>query len=149
MRFTAELLSTGKNTAGFEVPESVVESLGGGRRPKVSVTVNGFTFRTSIARMGERYLLGVSAERRTEAGVAAGDVVEVEVELDTAPRELEVPQPLAEALARDSQARAFWETLSYSNRQWHVLQVTSAKTDATRERRVEKSIGMLRDGRAR
>lgn len=149
MRFTAELLSTGKNTAGFEVPESVVESLGGGRRPKVSVTVNGFTFRTSIARMGERYLLGVSAERRTEAGVAAGDVVEVEVELDTAPRELEVPQPLAEALARDSQARAFWETLSYSNRQWHVLQVTSAKTDTTRERRVEKSIGMLRDGRAR
>lgn len=149
MRFTAELLSTGKNTAGFEVPESVVESLGGGRRPKVSVTVNGFTFRTSIARMGERYLLGVSAERRTEAGVAAGDVVEVEVELDMAPRELEVPQPLAEALARDSQARAFWETLSYSNRQWHVLQVTSAKTDTTRERRVEKSIGMLRDGRAR
>lgn len=149
MRFTAELLSTGKNAAGFEVPESVVESLGGGRRPKVSVTVNGFTFRTSIARMGERYLLGVSAERRTEAGVAAGDVVEVEVELDTAPRELEVPQPLAEALARDSQARAFWETLSYSNRQWHVLQVTSAKTDTTRERRVEKSIGMLRAGRAR
>ncbi|WP_371405947.1 YdeI/OmpD-associated family protein [Kribbella sp. NBC_00662] len=149
MRFTAELLSTGKNTAGFEVPESVVESLGGGRRPKVSVTVNGFTFRTSIARMGERYLLGFSAERRTEAGVAAGDVLEIEVELDTAPRELEVPEPLAEALAQDSQARAFWETLSYSNRQWHVLQVTSAKTDTTRERRVEKSIGMLREGRAR
>jgi uncharacterized protein DUF1905/bacteriocin resistance YdeI/OmpD-like protein len=149
MRFTAELLSSGKNTTGFEVPESVVESLGGGRRPKVSVTVNGFTFRTSIARMGERYLLGVSAERRTEAGVAAGDVLEVEVELDTAPRELEVPELLAEALARDSQAREFWETLSYSNRQWHVLQVTSAKTDTTRERRVEKSIGMLRDGRAR
>jgi hypothetical protein len=149
MRFTAELLSTGKNTAGFEVPESVVESLGGGRRPKVSVTVNGCTFRTSIARMGERYLLGFSAERRTEAGVAAGDVLEVEVELDTAPRELEVPEPLAEALAQDSQARAFWETLSYSNRQWHVLQVTSAKTDTTRERRVEKSIGMLREGRTR
>ena len=149
MKFTAELLSTGKNTAGFEVPESVVESLVGGGRPKVSVTVNGFTFRTSIARMGGRYLLGFSAERRTEAGVVAGEVLEVDVELDTAPRELEVPEPLAAALAADREAQAFWETLSYSNRQWHVLQVTSAKTDATRERRIEKSIGMLREGRAR
>lgn len=149
MKFTAELLSTGKNTAGFEVPDSIVESLGGGGRPKVSVTVNGFTFRTSIARMGGRYLLGFSAERRTEAGVTAGEVLEVDVELDTAPRELEVPEPLAAALAADSQAQAFWETLSYSNRQWHVLQVTSAKTDATRDRRIEKSIAALRDGRAR
>ena len=149
MKFTAELLSTGKNTAGFEVPDSVVESLGGGGRPKVSVTVNGYTFRTSIARMGGRYLLGFSAERRTEAGVVAGEVLEVDVELDTAPRELEVPEPLAPALAADREAQAFWETLSYSNRQWHVLQVTSAKTDATRERRIEKSIGMLREGRAR
>ena len=149
MKFTAELLSSGKNTAGFEVPESIVESLGGGGRPKVSVTVNGFTFRTSIARMGGRYLLGFSAERRTEAGVVAGEVLEVDVELDTAPRELEVPEPLAAALAADREAQAFWETLSYSNRQWHVLQVTSAKTDATRERRIEKSIGMLREGRAR
>ncbi|HZX01556.1 YdeI/OmpD-associated family protein [Kribbella sp.] len=149
MKFTAELLATGKNTAGFEVPESIVEALGGGGRPKVSATVNGFTFRTSIARMGGRYLLGVSAERRTEAGIAAGDVLDVEVELDTAPRELDVPEPLAAALAADDEAKAFWDTLSYSNRQWHVLQVTSAKTDATRERRIEKSVGMLRERRAR
>ncbi|MFF0339319.1 YdeI/OmpD-associated family protein [Kribbella sp. NPDC004875] len=149
MKITAELLATGKNTAGFEIPESVVESLGGGGRPKVSVTVNGFTFRTSIARMGGRYLLGVSADRRTEAGVAPGDVLDLDVELDTAPRELEVPEPLATALAADAEAQAFWETLSYSNRQWHVLQVTSAKTEATRDRRIEKSIGMLREGRAR
>ncbi|GAA1591182.1 hypothetical protein GCM10009742_42270 [Kribbella karoonensis] len=113
------------------------------------MTVNGFTFRTSIARMGGRYLLGVSAERRTEAGVAPGEVLDVEVELDTAPRELDVPEPLAAALAADPDAKAFWDTLSYSNRQWHVLQVTSAKTDATRDRRIEKSVGMLRDRRAR
>lgn len=149
MKFTAELLSTGKNTAGFEVPDEIVERLGGGGRPKVSVTVNGFTFRTSIARMGGRYLLGVSAERRTEAGVAPGEVLDVEVELDTAPRELDVPEPLAAALAADPDAKAYWDTLSYSNRQWHVLQVTSAKTDATRDRRIEKSVGMLRDRRAR
>ncbi|HWD80594.1 MAG TPA: YdeI/OmpD-associated family protein [Kribbella sp.] len=149
MKFTAELLSSGKNTAGFEIPESVVESLGGGGHPKVAVTVNGFTFRTSIARMGGRYMLGVSAERRTAAGITPGDVLELDVVLDTAPRELEVPEPLAAALAADPDASAFWETLSYSNRQWHVLQVTSAKTDATRDRRIEKSIGMLREGRAR
>jgi hypothetical protein len=149
MKFTAELLSAGKNTAGFEVPDDVVESLGGGGHPKVSVTVNGYTFRTSIARMGGRYMLGFSGERRTEAGVTPGEVFDVEVELDTAPRELDVPREFAAALAADAKAKEFWETLSYSKQQWHVLQVTSAKTDATRDRRIEKSIGMLRDGRAR
>lgn len=149
MKFTAELLSTGKNTAGFEVPTDVVEALGGGGHPKVSVTVNGYTFRTSIARMGGRYLLGFSAERRTEAGVVPGGVMEVDVELDTAERVLDVPEELAAALAADAKAKEFWETLSYSKQQWHVLQVTSAKTDATRDRRIEKSIGMLREGRAR
>ena len=149
MKFTAELLSSGKNTAGFVVPDSVVESLGGGAHPKVSVTVNGYTFRTSIARMGGRYLLGFSAERRTEAAVTPGEVLDVEVELDTAPRELDVPEELAAALAADAKAKEFWETLSYSKQQWHVLQVTGAKTEETRDRRIEKSIGMLREGRAR
>jgi hypothetical protein len=149
MKFTAELESTGKTTAGFEVPAEIVDKLGGGGHPKVSVTVNGYTFRTSIARMGGRYLLGVSVERRTAAGVSAGDVLEVDVELDTAPREVDVPEELAAALAADAAASEFWQTLSYSKQQWHVVQVTSAKTDETRLRRIEKSIGMLREGRAR
>jgi hypothetical protein len=149
MTFTAELLSTGKNTAGFEVPEEIVDGLGGGGRPKVSVTVNGFTFRTSIARMGGRYLLGVSGERRTEAGVLPGEVLEVDVVLDTAVRAVDVPPELGAALASDPEAKAFWDTLSYSNQSWHALQVTSAKTDATRDRRISKSIEMLREGRAR
>jgi hypothetical protein len=149
MKFTAELESSGKNTAGFVVPADVVEALGGGGHPKVSVTVNGYTFRTSIARMGGRFLLGFSAERRTAAGVTPGQVLDVEVELDTAPRELDVPEELAAALAADAKAKEFWDTLSYSKQQWHVLQVTSAKTDETRDRRIEKSIGMLREGRVR
>jgi hypothetical protein len=149
MKFTAELESTGKTTAGFEVPAEIVEALGGGAHPKVSATVKGFTFRTSIARMGGRYLLGMSAERRTAAGVSAGDVLEVDVELDTAPREVDVPEEFAAALAADAAAREFWQTLSYSKQQWHVLQVTSAKTEETKARRIEKSIGMLREGRAR
>ncbi|MEV0282609.1 MULTISPECIES: YdeI/OmpD-associated family protein [unclassified Kribbella] len=149
MKFTAELEGTGKTTAGFEVPAEIVEALGGGAHPKVSVTVNGFTFRTSIARMGGRYLLGVSSERRTEAGVAAGDVLDVDVVLDTAPREVDVPEEFAAALAGDAKAQEFWQTLSYSKQQWHVLQVTGAKTEETKARRIEKSIGMLREGRAR
>ncbi|MGW1341644.1 YdeI/OmpD-associated family protein [Kribbella sp. NPDC002412] len=149
MKFTAELEGTGKTAAGFEVPAEIVEALGGGAHPKVSVTVNGFTFRTSIARMGGRYLLGVSGERRTAAGVAAGDVLEVDVVLDTAPREVDVPEEFAAALAGDAKAQEFWQTLSYSKQQWHVLQVTGAKTEETKARRIEKSIGMLREGQAR
>lgn len=149
MRFRAELESTGNTTAGFEVPESVVTELGGGGRPKVAVTVNGYEFRTSIARMGGRYLLGVSAERREAAGVAAGDVLDVDVVLDTAPRVIEVPDDLAAALAEEPEAQAFWNTLSYSKQQWHVLQVTGAKAADTRARRVAKSVAMLREHRAR
>lgn len=149
MRFRAELESTGRTTTGFEVPESIVTELGGGGHPKVAVTVNGYGFRTSIARMGGRYLLGVSAERRAAAGISAGDVLDVDVVLDTAPRETVVPDDLAAALAGDPEATAFWNTLSPSKKQWHVLQVTGAKTAETRARRVARSITMLRDHRAR
>lgn len=149
MRFRAELESTGKTTAGFEVPAEVVEGLGGGGHPKVSVTVDGFTFRTSIARMGGRFLLGVSGERRARSGMAAGQVYDVDVELDTAPRVIEVPDDLATALAADAQAKEFWDTLTYSKQSWHVQQVTSAKKAETRAARVGKSVAMLRGGQAR
>jgi antitoxin component of MazEF toxin-antitoxin module len=145
----ATLHATGGNTTGFEIPAAVVDELGGGRRPKVVVTVNGTTFRTSIARMGERYLLGVSAERRAAAGLTAGDAVDIDIDLDTAPREVDVPDDLAAALAGNPAAAAFWDTLSFSARQWHTTQVTAAKTADTRARRVARSVTMLADGRAR
>lgn len=149
MKFRAVLESTGRTTTGIAVPDEVVEALGGGGKPKVVATVNGYAFRTSIARMGDRYLLGVSAERRTAAGVSAGDVLDVGVELDTAPRTVDVPDDLAAALAAEPAARQFWDTLSYSNQQWHALQVTGAKSADTRARRVARSIQMLRARRAR
>ena len=149
LRFRAELESSGKTTAGFEVPESVVEALGGGKHPKIVATVNGFTFRTSIASMGGRYMFGLSADRRKEAGVQAGEVHDVEVELDTAPREVEVPEDFANALNQEPAVKAFWDTLSYSNKSWHALQITGAKQAVTRASRIEKSIAMLREGRAR
>lgn len=149
MKFRAELESTGKTTTGFEVPAEIVEGLGGGGHPKVSVTVNGHTFRTSIAKMGGRYLLGVSAQRRADVGIAAGQVLDLDVELDTAPREVELPDDLATALAADPDAKSFWDTLSYSKQSWHVHQVSSAKKAETRAARIEKSVAMLRAGRAR
>jgi len=149
MRITAELLATGGNTAGFQIPEATVGELGGGNRPKVVVTVNGYSFRTSIARMGGSFWLGVSADRRTEAGIKAGDVLDFDVALDTAPREIEVPDDLAVALAADPAAKTFWDSMSYSNQRWHAEQITGAKKAETRAARVEKSVTMLREGRAR
>jgi hypothetical protein len=131
------------------VPQDVVVELAGGGHPKVVVRVNGYEFRTSIARMGSRFMLGVSKERRIAAGVSPGQVLDVEVELDTAPREIEVPEDLAAALAADPQAKAFFESLSYSKQQWHTLQVSGAKQAETRSRRVAASVAMLREGRAR
>jgi len=149
VRFRADLESSGGNTAGFRVPPEVVEQLGSGKRPKVAVTVNGFGFRTTIAPMHGDNWLGVSQERRGLAGITTGEVHDVELELDTAPREVEVPEDLAEALAADPQAAAFWDTLSYSNKLWHVLQVTGAKKEETRANRVTKSVVTMREGRPR
>jgi hypothetical protein len=149
MRIRAELQATGGTATGFPIGDDVVADLGGGGHPKVVVTVNGFVWRSSIAKMGGGYWLGVSAERRAGAGVAAGDVVDVDLVLDNAPREVEVPADLTEALAAAPEARTFWDTLSYSNKSWHVLQITGAKTAETRTRRIEKSISLLSAGKAR
>lgn len=148
MKLTTELLAFGNNT-GFEIPESFVTELGGGRKPKVTATVNGFTFRSSIAYMGGQFLLGVSKERRESAGIKGGDVVELEIELDTAPRVIEVPPDLKEAFLSNPVAAEFWETISYSNQRWHAEQIEGAKAAETRARRVARSIALLNDRKAR
>jgi hypothetical protein len=149
MRFRAELQRSGRTATGFQVPDEVVVSLGGGGRPKVVATVNGYRFRSSIARMGDSYWLGVSAERRAAAGVEGGEVLDVDVELDVAPREIEVPDDLRAALDAAPAAKAFWETLSFSNQRFHVDQLTAAKTEETRARRLAKSLSLLAEGKAR
>jgi hypothetical protein len=149
VRFRAELQRTGGNTTGFEVPQEILDGLGGGGRPKVVATMNGFEFRSSIAKMGGSYWLGVSAERRAAAGVEGGEVLDVDVVLDVAERTVTVPEDLARALAAEPAAQAFFDGLSVSKKQWHVLQVEGAKTAETRARRVAKSVEMLAEGRAR
>ncbi len=143
MRFTAELESTGGNTTGFAVPDEVVASLAGGRRPKVTVALNGQTWRSSIASMGGRFMLGVSAANREAAGVAAGRTYDVDVELDTAPRAVEVPADLAAALAGDPTARAAWDALSFSHQRQHAEAITAAKKPETRQRRVAATLARL------
>jgi hypothetical protein len=149
MRFRTTILQTGKTTAGIEVPEEIVDGLGGGKRPKVRVTVNGYTYRSSIAPMGGTFMVGLSSERREASGLAGGDEVEVELELDTEPREVTVPGDLASALDAEPAARRTFDGLSYSNKSWHVLQIEGAKTAETRARRIAKSVEILAAGRPR
>lgn len=148
MKFNAVVQLSGKTATGISVPSSVVESLGSSKRPAVSVTINGFTYRSTIAPMGGEFMIPISAEIRKNAGVAAGDNVQVEVELDTAPREVTIPSDFAEALSADADARRFFDGLSYSNRLRIVSPITEAKTDETRQRRIAKAITMLHEGRS-
>ncbi len=148
MRFTTTLELGGKTATGFRVPPEVVEALGMGKRPPVLVTINGHTYRNTVAVYGDTYMLGVAAEHRAAAGVQAGDELEVDLELDTAPREVEVPTDLAGALDAAPEAKRFFETLSYSNKRRITLSVEDAKTPETRQRRIEKFVRQLEEGRA-
>ena len=149
MRFRTTILQGGKTATGIEVPDDVMAALGSGKRPAVTVTVNGYSYRSTVASLGGKSMIGLSAEHRAGAGVAGGDEVEVDLELDTAPREVTVPDDLAAALEAEPAARTTFERLSYSNKSWHVLQVTGAKTEETRQRRIARSVETLRQGRPR
>jgi len=146
MRFTTTLDPAGKNAAGFRVPRAAVEALGKGKRPPVIVTINGYSYRNTVAVYGDEFLIGVAQEHRGPAGVTPGDVIEVDLQLDTAPREVEVPADLAAALDAAPEAKLAFEALSYSNKRRYTLSIEDAKSAETRQRRIEKSVTQLRDG---
>jgi hypothetical protein len=148
MRFRTKILQSGKTAAGIEVPAKVVAALGSSKRPPVRATINGFTYRTSVASMGGKFMLGVPPEFREGAGVAAGDTVDVDLELDTEIREVAIPPDFAAALNRDSEARGFFETLTYSNKRRLVIAIEAIKSPEVRERRIAKTVEQLREGRA-
>jgi hypothetical protein len=147
-RFRATIQQSGKTATGIRVPAEVVERLGSSKRPPVRVTINGHTYRSTVAVMGGVFMLSVSAENREKLGVTAGDAVDVDLELDTEPREVTVPPDFAKELKRDPNARRFFDGLSYSRKLWFVLGIGQAKTAETRQRRIVKAVGMLREGRA-
>lgn len=147
MKFRTVIILGGKTATGIQVPDEVVTALGSSKRPPVRVTIQGYTYRTTVASMGGKFMIPVSAEHRSGAGVAAGDKVEVDIELDTEPRELAIPDDLKNALERDADAKQFFEGLSYSNKRRFVIPIEGAKTDETRQRRIEKTVSMLRESR--
>ncbi len=137
----------GKTATGIVVPPEVVEALSSGQRPAVRVTLREHTYRSTVAVMGGRFLLPVSADVRAAAGVAAGDTVDVDLELDTEPRTVPVPDDLAAALDADPAARRSFDGLPHGQRRWFVLGVEGAKTPQTRERRIGAAVERLREGR--
>ncbi|KQQ05383.1 MULTISPECIES: YdeI/OmpD-associated family protein [unclassified Rathayibacter] len=141
MRFTTTLFRIGNNT-GIEVPPEVLDALGGGRRPAVSVVVNGYAFAGTVGAMAGRALISFSADKRAATGLTGGETIEVDLELDTAPREVVVPEDLAAALAAAGLVEAF-AALAPSARKAHVTAVDGAKTPETRSRRVSAIVAKL------
>jgi hypothetical protein len=147
--FRAVIVQTGKTACGIEVPEAVVDALGGSKRPAVIVTLDHYTYRSTVAPMNGGFWVGVNSEHREASGLKGGDAVQVTLALDTAPRELEVPPELAAALEADVAAKVFFDGLSYSNRRVFTLSVEGTNNPETKARRVEKAIALMREGRVR
>lgn len=149
MQFRATIQLDGKTATGITVPDEVVAALDGGNRPRVRITLAGYSYQTTVARMGGAFKVPVSAAVREGAGVAAGDEVEIEIELDSTPRELAIPAPLTQVLDRHPDAKAAFGKLSYTNQKRHVLAVEGAKTEETRQRRLEKILDELQASASR
>jgi hypothetical protein len=144
MKFTTTLLLGGKTATGIRVPDDALAALGGGKRIPVRVTINGTRYASTIATMKGEPMIPVSAEIRAAAGIAAGDSITVELERDDAPRTVDVPAELADALQADPDAARRFAALSYSNQRRHVLSVSGARTDETRTRRIHRVLDELR-----
>jgi hypothetical protein len=142
IKFKTTILEIGNNT-GIEVPEKILEELGSGKKPLVVVSLNKYTYRSAVAKMGDKFLISLSADNRKNANVKGGDELEVTLELDTAPRTVELPVELQKALDKNITAKANFEKLAPSKKKAIVVSIGEAKTDETRLRRVEKAIESL------
>jgi hypothetical protein len=149
MRFRTNIRQSDGAATGIVIPDDVIASLGAGKKPAVRISVNGYAYRSTVATVDGRYMVGFSAAHRAASGLAGGDEVEVEIELDTEPRVVEVPDDLQKALDAEPRAKETFERLSNSLKGYHVAQVVGAKTDETRQRRIEKSVAVLREGKPR
>lgn len=146
MNFRTKILQAGKTATGIEVPARIVEALGAGKKPPVRITINGYTYRNTVAVMGGKFMVSVSADVRQAAGVAGGDTVDVTIEWDDEPREVTVPPELSKALARLPEAKKQFESLSYSKKRLYTVPIETAKTDETRQRNLDKALAALSKG---
>ncbi len=147
MQFKTVLLQAGKTATGFEIPSEVVEKLGAGKKPPVKVTINGYTYRNTIAVMGGVYMIGVSALHREGAKIKGGDKITVNIELDTEERIAEVPADLEKRLKKDPVAKKNFDALSYSKKRAFIIPINDAKTEETRQRRIEKTLELLKENK--
>ena len=143
MKFTTTILTAGKTATGIEVPPHVVAALGAGKRPPVRVTLRGYTYRSTVAVMGGRFMVGVNAGVREAAGVAGGDTLDVDIHVDRDPRDVDVPADLADLLAGAPGAHDAFDALSPSRKRAHVGAIEGAKTAETRQRRLQKVVDEL------
>jgi hypothetical protein len=142
VKFHTTILQTGQNTTGIQVPEDVVEKLGGGKRPLVRVTVKKYTYRSAVAVMAGKFMIGVTAANREAAGVQGGEEVDITLELDLEPRTVEIPKDLKAALVKAKALEAF-EKSAPSMKKEYVRQVEEAKAEETRLRRIAKIVEKL------
>jgi hypothetical protein len=145
MEFRTTVELGGKTATGLRVPDDVIESLGAGKRPPVHITVGNYSYRTTVAPMGGVFYVPLAAEHREAAGVRAGEEVDVRIELDSAPREVPVPDDLSTAM--DDLVRRTFDGLAYSHRKEWVRWVEEAKKPETRAARVAKTVESLREGK--
>ena len=147
MEFHTTIVQAGTTATGIRVPDDIIAALGPSRRPQVRVTVNGFSYRTTVALMNGAFMCSISADVRESAGVARGDQVDVDIALDTELREVTVPADFRAALDADPEASTFFDSLSSSQRSAYVLWIESATTEEARRRRVPAAVRMLKAGR--
>jgi hypothetical protein len=141
--FRTKVLTAGKTATGIQIPDEVIAKLAAGRKPAVKITINGFTYRSTVAVMGGRFMVGINADNREKAKVAGGDTIDVRVELDTAVREVAVPADFQQVLARNPKMKTLFDGLSYTKRRVIVEGIVGAKTAETRERRIDKAVREL------
>ena len=142
-KFQTTILTTGKTTTGIVIPDEIIEKLNAGKKPPIKVTLNGYTYRSTVAVMGGRYMVGVNSDVRKASGVQGGDTLTVGIELDTEVREVALPSDFKKALDRNPEARKVFETLSNSKKTALVYPIAKAKKEETRMRNIEKALGIL------
>lgn len=146
--FETTLTASGNNT-GIVVPNFVLEQLGRGKLPPVLVSVNGYEYRSTVAVMGGRSLIGVSAAVRAATGLKGGDSISVMLRVADTPREVKVPADFAAAMGDQEPARRFFDGLSNSLQRYHVDNINAAKSPETRQRRLDKSVSLFLAGKQR
>ena len=142
-------LSGSGNKAGIVVPDTVIAELGAGKRPSVLIDINGHKYRSTVAVMGGAYMIGVSAEIRAKTGLKAGDAIHVTLTVATKPRDVNIPKDFSDAMAKAPGTRAFFDSLANSLQRYHIDSVNGAKSDETRQRRIEKAVALFAAGKKR